>query len=78
MERRSARNLTINTTGGCRANPRICAVKKSATNFCEGICDEAMGNFKVGTTCAAVRGCGSKLPTCELPPHGQYLTIRFR
>jgi hypothetical protein len=25
-----------------------------------------------------VGGCGSKLPTCELPPHGQYLTMRFR
>jgi hypothetical protein len=25
-----------------------------------------------------VRGCGSKLPNCELPPHGQYFTIRFR
>jgi hypothetical protein len=43
MERRSARNLTINTTGGCRGNPRICAVKKSATNFCEGILGRRWG-----------------------------------
>jgi len=44
--------------------------RKSATNFCEGICGEAMGNFKDGTTCAAVRGCGSTLPACRLPPRG--------
>jgi hypothetical protein len=31
--------------------------RKSATNFCEGICGEAMGNFNDGTTCAALVGC---------------------
>jgi hypothetical protein len=52
--------------------------RKSATNFCEGICGEAMGNFKAGTTCAAVRGCAITLPACGLPPRGRYLTIRFQ
>jgi hypothetical protein len=28
MDRRSTRNLTINTTGGCRENPRIRAEKE--------------------------------------------------
>ncbi|CAM6080206.1 unnamed protein product [Sphagnum tenellum] len=37
-----------------------------------------MGNFKDGTTCAAVRGCGITLPACGLPPRGRYLTIRFQ
>ncbi|CAM6080204.1 unnamed protein product [Sphagnum tenellum] len=37
-----------------------------------------MGNFKDGTTCAAVRRCASTLPACGLPPRGRYLTIRFQ
>ncbi len=69
MDRRSTRNLTINPTGGCRANPRIRAEKEKRDQLLRRNLWPGDGEFQGRNN---VRG------PCGLPPRGRYLTIRFQ
>jgi len=69
MDRRSTRNLTINPTGGCRANPGIRAEKEKRDQLLRRNLWRGDGEFQRRNN---VRG------PCGLPPRGRYLTIRFQ